>query len=353
MTRKMNRANSTCRLIFKRGLSVVMAISLAGVEPAAIVWAADVVQLEGVEVVEDGVRIYTSRKTKFNTFTTSEPPRLVLELLDTEHNASSEYIAGKGKVLKRVRSGQYQREPNLISRVVLYLRTLVGYSADWEGPRLIVKLATDKDGKEALTSVAVADSAPVPAPAPRSVKSPARAKPSGAPANLSAMTKLPDSIVTTVSSELSRIARTKDTTFTGGTAPAVRRREVRKTASNAYDRPLRRDILAELSTDPIDLEFDDMDIRDVLKLMATKARINMVYGADVAGRVSIQLEAVPFNEAFTTILSMQGLVANQAGRIGSIHLPRHNPPHLLLPRRGSGSERHHPKLGVLRSSEPD
>ncbi|TPW19684.1 MAG: type IV pilus assembly protein PilQ, partial [Elusimicrobia bacterium] len=41
--------------------------------------------------------------------------------------------------------------------------------------------------------------------------------------------------------------------------------------------------------------------------------VNMVYGADVTGSITLQLREVPFNEAFLTVLSMKGLVANQVG----------------------------------------
>jgi type IV pilus assembly protein PilQ len=76
---------------------------------------------------------------------------------------------------------------------------------------------------------------------------------------------------------------------------------------------LQRDILSTLPTDPVTLDFDDMDVRDILKLLATKAKINVVYGSEVSGTMTLHLRDVPFNEAFMTTLSMQGLIPVQVG----------------------------------------
>ena len=56
-----------------------------------------------------------------------------------------------------------------------------------------------------------------------------------------------------------------------------------------------------------------MDIRDVFKVLAAKANINIIYGTDVSGQLTLTLTDVPFNEAFRTILAMKGLVTQQVG----------------------------------------
>src|ERR1041385_865660 len=48
----------------------------------------------------------------------------------------------------------------------------------------------------------------------------------------------------------------------------------------------------------ITMDFQDADIHDVLHLMALKSGINIIYGADVTGPISVHLDRVPFDQAF-------------------------------------------------------
>ncbi|MCS7184921.1 MAG: AMIN domain-containing protein, partial [bacterium] len=73
------------------------------------------------------------------------------------------------------------------------------------------------------------------------------------------------------------------------------------------------DIIKTLPTHKVTLDFENADIRDVLKVLSEISGVNIIYGADVTGTLSIRLENVPFNEAFNTILLMKNLVALQIG----------------------------------------
>jgi type IV pilus assembly protein PilQ len=64
---------------------------------------------------------------------------------------------------------------------------------------------------------------------------------------------------------------------------------------------------------PITLDFEEADIRDVLRVLSMKSGINIIYGSDVTGTVSIRLENVPFDKAFETILSLKNLVSQEQG----------------------------------------
>jgi len=75
----------------------------------------------------------------------------------------------------------------------------------------------------------------------------------------------------------------------------------------------RSDILSRLPRDTVSLDFENTDIRDVIKLLAAKAKINIIYGPDVSGTLSLHLVNVPFHEAFRTILSMMSLSTTQVG----------------------------------------
>lgn len=74
-----------------------------------------------------------------------------------------------------------------------------------------------------------------------------------------------------------------------------------------------QDLISRLPHDPVTLDFDGTDIRDVIKLLAAKSRVNIIYGPDVTGTLTLHLSNVPFNDAFRTILSMMQLTTSQTG----------------------------------------
>ncbi|MHB2025364.1 MAG: type IV pilus secretin PilQ [Elusimicrobiota bacterium] len=73
------------------------------------------------------------------------------------------------------------------------------------------------------------------------------------------------------------------------------------------------DIMNRLPTGKITVDFDQTAIRDVLKLFAAKAKINIIYGPDVSGQLTLHLNNVPFDEAFRTVLDMTNLTTTQVG----------------------------------------
>jgi len=68
-----------------------------------------------------------------------------------------------------------------------------------------------------------------------------------------------------------------------------------------------------LPKNPITMDFQEADIRDVLHLLAVKSGINIIYGADVSGPISVHLDRVPFDQAFQTVLTLKTLVALPMG----------------------------------------
>jgi type IV pilus assembly protein PilQ len=75
----------------------------------------------------------------------------------------------------------------------------------------------------------------------------------------------------------------------------------------------KKDLLNSLPKEVITLDFEGADIRDVVRLMAETSNINIIFGTEVSGPITIHLKKVPFDEAFSTILNLKGLVATQLG----------------------------------------
>lgn len=268
-------------------------------------------RLMSVQSGTDSVALRFSREAAFVISSVAQPPRLIVEFDGAELSGASSLVAGKGEVLSRIRSVQFKPAPAPVARVVLDLRRMAGYKARWDGDTLRIQLdagiADTAAAPKALEAAAARVIPPVEAPAVVALPLPV---PAAKPAAMAVVeenpvdvneAKLPKSMTTDASSELTMMA--------GAPAPKA---AVPSPAAVPGNRP-RRDILANLPTDPITLEFDNMDVRDILALLAQKANINVVAGSDVTGSLSLNLRDVAFNEAFLTVLSMRGLVAAQVG----------------------------------------
>ncbi|MCK4533504.1 type IV pilus secretin PilQ, partial [bacterium] len=63
-----------------------------------------------------------------------------------------------------------------------------------------------------------------------------------------------------------------------------------------------------ISKQIVSLDFNEAEIRDVLRVLAVKTGVNIVYGDDVIGTVTIHLDDVPFDDALSMILKIKGFV---------------------------------------------
>ena len=76
-------------------------------------------------------------------------------------------------------------------------------------------------------------------------------------------------------------------------------------------------VAANLSPDAglVSLDFQDADIRNVLKVLAFKSGVNIVAAPDVTGVVNIELKDVPWQKALDVILSTYGYGFDRKGNI--------------------------------------
>ena len=63
------------------------------------------------------------------------------------------------------------------------------------------------------------------------------------------------------------------------------------------------------NTPLISLDLVDADIHGVLRLFGQWAKLNIVAGEDVSGKVTVQLHEVPWDQAFHVVLLSKGLAA--------------------------------------------
>ena len=256
---------------------------LLGQNPA-LVMAAENATVQSVRVSADSVYIATDKPVQYKAFTMEHPPKLVLELMDAKMKTLQE-IPVNGGALRRVRTGQFQTSPVSIYRIVMDLTQKTVYQITRKGTELVVMLGART---AAAQTPAVKDT---PADVPAGVKV---IVPQGA---------APKPVEVTLESSP---VKPSDLNSESSPAPVVHSKSRVYSSSS-------RNIMEILPRDPITIDYNEADVREVLDMMAAKAGINMIYGDDVNGTITISLSKVPFDEAFKTLLNMKGLAAQQTG----------------------------------------
>ncbi|HAT73345.1 MAG TPA: hypothetical protein DCS63_11080 [Elusimicrobia bacterium] len=247
-----------------------------------VLYAAEMATVRSVRVSADSVYIATDRPVQYKAFTMENPSKLVLELMDSRMKTLQE-IPVNGQVLRGVRTGQFKSGPASVSRVVMDLTQKTAYEITRKGTELIVML-----GARPVTRPAVKD-APAAPPAGVTVIPPASGQAQDKPMEMTL--------------EASPVKP----------ADLVRETVQPVSGSKTYAPSQARGIMDNLSREPITLDYNEADVREVLSMLAAKAGINIIYSDDVSGTITISLSKVPFDEAFRTILNVKALAAQQAG----------------------------------------
>ncbi|MFH2069683.1 MAG: type IV pilus secretin PilQ [Elusimicrobiota bacterium] len=271
----------------KKFLLILTALFLVAARPVvAKAEASDFYLLKGIKLENNVLKITTTGKVKYNVFRITNPPRLVVELFNTEHDIKEKETVVQSEIIKRIRSAQFQNEPTKIARVVLDLAKTVDYSSTQEETIITVLLmdaAKTSETKTAETKTAATDETAV-ASAGTTAAAPAATPP----------------VIVEKPKETSKPKTT--------IAKTAKKSTVVKKQTAAPKPPG-----IVLPKTPVTLEYQDADIRDVLQVMAIRSGINIIYGTDVTGTLTISLKNVPFDQAFRTILSLKGLASVPVG----------------------------------------
>ncbi|MGE8062068.1 type IV pilus secretin PilQ [Pseudomonas sp. NPDC089547] len=67
--------------------------------------------------------------------------------------------------------------------------------------------------------------------------------------------------------------------------------------------------------EPLSLNFQDVEVRSVLQVLADYAGVNLVVGDDVQGNVTLRLQDVPWDQALDLVLRSKGLARRQEGNV--------------------------------------
>jgi len=111
--------------------------------------------LKAVAVDGDKVEIQLSGHAEYKTMTL--PSKLVVDLLDTNVGSAAKTVDGKGEYLLKARAAQFQSKPEMVTRVVIELKSAVKNKIDRAGDNLVIVL--NPDAKPAAKAAAPAAAA--------------------------------------------------------------------------------------------------------------------------------------------------------------------------------------------------
>lgn len=211
--------------------------------------------LKSISYDKSALRIRLDRSVPYRVFSLSRPPRVVVELSRTVHGPKPYEASVSDGVLDRIRSAQFKSSPEMVTRVVLDVKKMVPYQSAREGDGILLTFGGTAAQAEASSG--------------------------------------------------------SDSLVRGESEETVESTAVERTGGRSGKGV--KDLMAALPKNAITIDFEDAEIKDVLRVLAEMSGVNIIYAADLRGFVTIHLDQVPFNEVFNTILATQGLVAQQMG----------------------------------------
>jgi len=248
----------------------------------AFLWAQNFEKITGLKVKvatpqKISVEINLTNPVNYYFFNLSNPPRFVAEFTSALVDIKKKEISPKNSFVKKIRIGQYKDTPIKISRVVFDLNTdKVFHDAVLSGDTIYLVLAT----KEDLAKV-----------------------------------KLP--VPTTVSRKRKlKISRNVPTPEHRKKVEEIKKQQAQLQQEIPQKIPETSKVetaggFLKVSRKPISVNFYQADIRAVLNAIAEQTGINIIYGPDVQGTITLKLKNVAFDDALRLILKLSGLVVEK------------------------------------------
>lgn len=261
---------------------------------------------------------------KFNAFKITNPQRLVIDFTGIEHNLKTkETVVADHAIVSRIRSGQFQNEPIKIARAVLDIKKDTGYELKAQGNDVVLTfkpVAPDdkvsSPAAPAAVPVAVSTVAAMGSSEPKTVEVIAvPIEEEAAVSKAAAPEAVKPKEAVKPAAEPVPVAKEEPKKV----APApVAKEETKKAAPPAVPKPSvkkeePKSTKTVLPQTLVTFDFNDADIRDVLRVFSAQSGINIIYGPDVSGTVTITLRSVPFDQAFSTVLTLKNLVSQEVG----------------------------------------
>jgi len=278
-------------------------------------------EVNGVNVVSENgkVRVEISKvgDVTFNSFTMSEPSRLVVNCVGAKYDIPWNSKEVNGPVVSRVRTSQFAVEPVMISRIVLDLETEVDYRMFEEGDCQIVEItprgaAPDKDVAQMIIGLPRLEEKAQAEPKK------AETKPVVAGAAMGPVLPLISPAAEEDKKETPPVKKSdpeRESPWIAREEPVVEAEEpaVRNTVQESvpWVEPYIRGAAAGggglgMGSRKITLDAQGADIKTVLRSISDFAGINIVSGPDVEGEVYVHIKDSPWEEALDILLKAHG-----------------------------------------------
>ncbi|MEM4368537.1 MAG: AMIN domain-containing protein, partial [Candidatus Anstonellales archaeon] len=234
---------------------------------------------QGVEVKEvvasdKSVKVICSAKPEFSKFYLDSPPRVVVDIKDSILKFEKEEVIVDSSYIKKVRIRQFKTEPQKIVRVVLDLVKKSPYKVEVDNSDIIISVLS--------SSMKVVQKETSESEAIKTKKTEAEAT----------TEELTSSNIEALQVQQEQTSNQKEV------QQVVTQQEKVKSSDKKQVSAKKEGILLEkkgvLPKTLVTLECVDADITDVLQMLALKANINIIYGPDVTGKITISLKNVPF-----------------------------------------------------------
>lgn len=292
-------------------------------------------RLLGVAVSEDGsaVLIAADGTPKFKYFTMGGPDRIVVDLYGIQKGKVPSVVSGAGDV-EKVRVALLQNQP-LVTRVVLDLKKpLKPASVLAEGTQLRVVLnetpleaarepeapagATEKAASaEQAQALPAPPENPAPAPEAAAAAPAPEEQAQAAPAPKAGASPAAPETLDNVKVDLSPLSPGGSREFKGyedlfvaedTSAPAA---EGKTLVAGGVPLSFKEKTIsgggAKYTGEPISMSLKDADIKDVLRVFHDISKLNIVVHPNVSGKVTVDLENVPWDQAMDIVLKNNGL----------------------------------------------
>jgi len=298
--------------------------------------------LKRVETMGSGstfeVRIAGDGALNYKAFRLESPSRLVIDLNGVRTGAAKAPATVNDSIVKKVRVGQFQTAPQMITRVVLDLASKASYKISEDGDHLRIAFG------DAIANLGSTPEAPVlvaqkPVEAPPVVET-ATWKVPEAPKHT---TQAPKAVINSISTQTPPNTTRRPPMTTSG-AGATTNANTAAAAANAQENVFNEDQGGNVdrsqvlsggvgggktlspgqhvySGEPISLNLKDADIKDVLRTFSDLTGLNIAVDPGVNASVTVNFNEVPWDQALDIILKQNGLTYTLEGnvlRVGTI-----------------------------------
>lgn len=225
------------------------------------------------------------------------PPRIVVDLAGVRPKVPAVQAVG-GRDLSRIRVATNSTTP-LVTRVVLDLAHKVAYTLERDGDEVLLVLGE-------TVAAAPAAAAPAAAPAPVAMAPAPDPEPTGVPATrieaepeVQLQREEPPAAAKSVVAAAT-LSRTQPPAAQPATAQAPARAQPPMVPTAALAE--QKDGPRQFTGHPVSLDFQDVDLRAVLRTFGEITGLNLVIDQQVQGRVDVALRDVPWDQALDIIL---------------------------------------------------